>query len=185
MTKDAIEETLAKYSRGLIMVFTGDGKGKTTAALGQALRALGHGKKVLVIQFMKGRKYGEVICAEQCLPNLTVRLCGLDSFVMRGNPAPVDVELARQGLDLARNAILSGDYDMIILDEINVAMDFGLVPVDSVVSMLKHKPAAVDVILTGRYAPKAIIDIADTVSEVVEIKHAYRQGIEPQPGIDY
>jgi len=149
MTKDAIEETLAKYSRGLIMVFTGDGKGKTTAALGQALRALGHGKKVLVIQFMKGRKYGEVICAEQCLPNLTVRLCGLDSFVMRGNPAPVDVELARQGLDLARNAILSGDYDMVILDEINVAMDFGLVPVESVVSMLKHKPAAVDVILTA------------------------------------
>jgi cob(I)alamin adenosyltransferase len=185
MTKDAIEETLAKYSRGLIMVFTGDGKGKTTAALGQALRALGHGKKVLVIQFMKGRKYGEVICAEQCLPNLTVRLCGLDSFVMRGNPAPVDVELARQGLDLARNAILSGDYDMIILDEINVAMDFGLVPVDSVVSMLKHKPAAVDVILTGRYAPKAIVDIADTVSEVKEIKHHYSQGIKERAGIEF
>jgi len=185
MTKDAIEETLAKYSRGLIMVFTGDGKGKTTAALGQALRALGHGKKVLVIQFMKGRKYGEVICAEQCLPNLTVRLCGLDSFVMRGNPAPVDVELAQQGLDLARNAILSGDYDMVILDEINVAMDFGLVPVDSVVSMLKHKPAAVDVILTGRYAPKAIVDIADTVSEVKEIKHHYSQGIKERAGIEF
>ena len=105
MTKDAIEETLAKYSRGLIMVFTGDGKGKTTAALGQALRALGHGKKVLVIQFMKGRKYGEVICAEQCLPNLTVRLCGLDSFVMRENPAPLDIELARQGLAIAREIV--------------------------------------------------------------------------------
>jgi cob(I)alamin adenosyltransferase len=185
MTKDAIEETLAKYNRGLIMVFTGDGKGKTTAALGQALRALGHGKKVLVVQFMKGRKYGEVLCAEQCLPNLPVRLCGLDSFVMRGNPAPVDVELARQGLDLARNAILSDEYDMVILDEINVAMDFGLIPVESVVSMLKHKPAAVDVILTGRYAPKEIVEIADTVSEVKEIKHHYSQGIKERAGIEF
>ena len=185
MTKDPIEETLAKYSRGLIMVITGDGKGKTTAALGQALRALGHGKKVLVIQFMKGRKYGEVLCAEQCLPNLTVRLCGLDSFVMRGNPAPVDVELAKQGLDLARNAILSEEYNMVILDEINVAMDFGLVPVDAVVSMLKHKPASVDVILTGRYAPKAIVDLADTVSEVKEIKHHYSQGIKERAGIEF
>jgi cob(I)alamin adenosyltransferase len=171
--------------KGYVQVYTGNGQGKTTAALGQALRALGHGKKVLVIQFMKGRKYGEVICAEQCLPNLTVRLCGLDSFVMRGNPAPVDVELARQGLDLARNAILSGDYDMVILDEINVAMDFGLVPVESVVSMLKHKPAGVDVILTGRYAPKEIIEIADTVSEVKEIKHHYAQGIKERAGIEF
>ena len=97
MTKDPIEETLAKYSRGLIMVFTGDGKGKTTAALGQALRALGHGKKVLIIQFMKGRKYGEVLCAEQCLPNLTVRLCGLDSFVMRGTPRPWTSSLPGRG----------------------------------------------------------------------------------------
>jgi cob(I)alamin adenosyltransferase len=114
-----------------------------------------------------------------------VRLCGLDSFVMRGNPAPVDVELARQGLDLARNAILSDEYDMVILDEINVAMDFGLVPVDAVVSMLKHKPAGVDVILTGRYAPKEIIEIADTVSEVKEIKHHYAQGIKERAGIEF
>jgi len=95
------------------------------------------------------------------------------------------VELAKQGLDLARNAILSEEYQMVILDEINVAMDFGLVPVDSVVSMLKHKPAAVDVILTGRYAPKAIIDIADTVSEVKEIKHHYSQGIKERAGIEF
>ena len=128
MTKDAIEETLAKYNRGLIMVFTGDGKGKTTAALGQALRALGHGKKVLVVQFMKGRKYGEVLCAEQCLPNLTFNLCGLDSFVMRGNPAPVDVELAREGFNLGEAAIQSGEFDMVILDELNIAIDFGLIP---------------------------------------------------------
>jgi cob(I)alamin adenosyltransferase len=185
MTKDAIEETLAKYNRGLIMVFTGDGKGKTTAALGQALRALGHGKKVLVVQFMKGRKYGEVLCAEQCLPNLTFKLCGLDSFVMRGNPAPVDVELAREGFNLGKTAIQSGDFDLVILDELNIAIDFGLIPLQDVVDALKAKAQKVDVILTGRYAPKEIIDLADTVSEVKEIKHHYSQGIKERAGIEF
>jgi cob(I)alamin adenosyltransferase len=128
MTKDPIEETLAKYSRGLIMGFTGDGKGKTTAALGQALRALGHGKKVLVIQFMKGRKYGEVLCAEQCLPNLTVRLCGLDSFVMRGNPAPVDVSLPGRGSTWRATPSSPTSTTWSSSTRFNVAMDFGLVP---------------------------------------------------------
>jgi cob(I)alamin adenosyltransferase len=185
MTKDAIEETLAKYNRGLIMVFTGDGKGKTTAALGQALRALGHGKKVLVIQFMKGRKYGEVLCAEQCLPNLTFKLCGLDSFVMRGNPAPVDVELAREGFNLGKASIQSGEFDLVILDELNIAIDFGLIPLKDVLDALKAKAQKVDVILTGRYAPKEIVDIADTVSEVKEIKHHYSQGIKERAGIEF
>ncbi len=182
---DKIEETLARYNRGLIMVITGDGKGKTTAALGQALRALGHGKKVLILQFMKGRKYGEVLCAEQCLPNLTFKLCGLDSFVMRNNPAPVDVELAREGLNLAKEAIKTGTYDMVILDELNVAMDFGLIPVADVLELLKNKAQNVDVILTGRYAPKEIIDLADTVSEVKEIKHHYSKGIKERAGIEF
>lgn len=185
MTKDAIEETLAKHHRGLVMVFTGDGKGKTTAALGQALRALGHGKKVLVVQFMKGRKYGEVLCAEQCLPNLTFKLCGLDSFVMRGNPALVDVELAHAGFNLAKEAIQSGQYDMVILDEINVAVDFGLIPIEDVVSVLKEKPAKVDVVLTGRYAHPEIVAFADTVSEVKEVKHHYAQGIKERAGIEF
>ena len=115
MTKDTIEETLARHSRGIVMVITGDGKGKTTAALGQALRALGHGQKVCMIQFMKGRKYGEVLAAEQSLPGFTIHLCGLDSFVMRNNPAQVDIDLARAGLRLAKEAISSSQFDLVIL----------------------------------------------------------------------
>ena len=171
--------------RGLVQVYTGNGKGKTTAAFGQALRAIGRGFRVCVIQFMKGRKYGEFIAAEQHLPNLTIHLTGLDSFVMRENPAPVDIEMARQGLELARKAVASGDYDMVILDEINVAVDFKLIPLSAVVALIQSKPPALDLILTGRYAPQEIMDLADTVSEVREIKHHYNAGIKDRAGIEY
>ena len=180
-----LEETLAKYNRGLIFVYTGNGKGKTTAAMGQALRAVGHGLKVLVIQFMKGKKYGEVLACEKFLPAITVCPCGLDSFVMRGKPAPVDIDLAQQGLNLARKSLSSGEYNMIILDEINVALDFGLVSVKDVVEMIKGRAANLDVVMTGRYAPPEIIEIADTVSEVKEIKHHYSAGLKERAGIEY
>jgi cob(I)alamin adenosyltransferase len=185
VSEDRIQETLAKFNRGIVIVYTGDGKGKTTAALGQALRALGHGRKVLVIQFMKGRKYGEVLCAEKFLPNLTFRLCGLDSFVMRGTPASVDVELAREGLELAKKAVQSGEYDMIILDEVNVAMDFKLIPMEEVLRIIKDRPEGLNIILTGRYAPPEIIELADTVSEIKEIKHHYQKGIKERAGIEF
>jgi len=180
-----IEETTAKFEKGLILVYTGNGKGKTTAALGQALRAIGHGKKVLMIQFMKGRKYGEVLCAEKYLPDLTFCQCGLDSFVMKGKPAPVDIELARQGLETASHEIASNRYQMIILDEINVAMDFKLIPVEDVIRLLKSKPPGLDMVLTGRNAPPEIVEIADMVSEVKEIKHHYNQGVKDRAGIEY
>jgi cob(I)alamin adenosyltransferase len=176
---------LEKYRKGLVQVYTGNGKGKTTAAFGQALRAVGQGFRVCVIQFMKGRKYGEFIAAEKHLPNLTVHLSGLDSFVMRGNPAPLDIELARQGLDQARQAIASGDYDMVILDEINVAADFGLIPLDDVIALIKNKPASLDLILTGRYAPPEIVAIADTVSEIREVRHHYHAGVKERAGIEF
>ena len=182
---DIIAETLAKYTKGLVFVYTGDGKGKTTAAMGQALRAIGHGLKVLVIQFMKGKKYGEVLAAEKYLPGITICQSGLDSFVMRNNPAPVDVELAQQGLNMARQALTSGEYQMVILDEINVAMDFGLIPVGDVADMIRSKAPAVDLILTGRYAPPEIVDLADTVCEVHEIKHHYAKGIKERAGIEF
>ena len=180
-----LEETLAKYNRGLVFVYTGNGKGKTTAAMGQALRAVGHGLTVLVIQFMKGKKYGEVIACEKFLPAITICPCGLDSFVMRGNPAPVDIDLAQQGLNLARKSLSSGEYNMVILDEINVALDFGLVSVKDVVEMIKGRATNVDVVMTGRYAPPEIIEIADTVSEVNEIKHHYSTGLKERAGIEY
>ena len=134
---------------------------------------------------MKGRKYGEFIAAEKYLSHLTIRMSGLDSFVMRDNPAAIDIELAQKGLDAAQKAINSGKYDMVILDEINVALDFKLVALPKVIELIKNKPAGLDLILTGRYAPPEIIELADTVSEIKEIKHHYAAGIKDRAGIEY
>jgi cob(I)alamin adenosyltransferase len=179
------KKSAGKKDRGLVMVVTGNGKGKTTAAFGQALRAIGQGYNVFVLQFMKGRKYGEFLAAEKYLPRLTVKMSGLDSFVMRDNPAAIDIELAQKGLAEAGKAIRSGRYDMIILDEINVALDFKLIDLKEVIKLIQNKPAELDLILTGRYAPKEIIELADTVSEVQEVKHHYNAGIKDRAGIEY
>jgi cob(I)alamin adenosyltransferase len=180
-----VKKPTIKTAKGLVIVITGNGKGKTTAAFGQALRAIGQGYKVFVVQFMKGRKYGEFIAAEKYLSHLTIRMSGLDSFVMRDNPAAIDIELAQKGLDAAQKAINSGKYDMVILDEINVALDFKLVALPKVIELIKNKPAGLDLILTGRYAPPEIIELADTVSEIKEIKHHYAAGIKDRAGIEY
>ena len=180
-----VKKPAIKTAKGLVIVITGNGKGKTTAAFGQALRAIGQGYKVFVLQFMKGRKYGEFIAAEKYLPHLTIRMSGLDSFVMRDNPATIDIELAQKGLDVAQKAIKSGKYDMVILDEINVALDFKLIALSEVIELIKNKPANLDLILTGRYAPKEIIKLADTVSEIQEVKHHYNAGIKDRAGIEY
>jgi len=183
--KKKVQPVPAANHRGLVIVITGNGKGKTTAAFGQALRAVGQGYSVLIVQFMKGREYGEFIAAEKYLPRLTVHRFGLDSFVMRDNPAAVDIELALQGFEFAKKAIASGKYNMIILDEINIAVDFKLLDLKEVVEMIKNKPPALDLILTGRYAKKEIIKLADTVSEVKEIKHHYAAGTKDRAGIEY
>lgn len=180
-----VKKTAAKTTKGLVIVITGNGKGKTTAAFGQALRAIGQGYKVFILQFMKGRKYGEFIAAEKYLPHLTIRMSGLDSFVMRNNPAAIDIELAQKGLDAAQKAINSGKYNMVILDEINVALDFKLIKLKNVIELIKNKPPALDLILTGRYASAEIIKLADTVSEIKEIKHHYAAGIKDRAGIEY
>jgi cob(I)alamin adenosyltransferase len=180
-----IKKTAPNAAKDLVMVITGNGKGKTTAAFGQALRAIGHGYHVFVLQFMKGRKYGEFIAAKKYLPNLTIRLSGLDSFVMRDNPAAIDIELAQKGLVAAQKAITSGKYDMVILDEINVALDFKLIALTEVMELIKNKPANLDLILTGRYAPPEIIELADTVSDIQEVKHHYNAGIKDRAGIEY
>lgn len=174
-----------QFKKGIVMVNTGNGKGKTTAAFGQALRAIGHGYKVCIIQFMKGRAYGEYQSAKQFLPNLTVHLVGLDSFVMRDNPAPVDIKMAKEGFLLAKEVMGSGDYDMVILDEINVAVDFKLIDLKDVLDLIKTRPPGLDVILTGRYAHPEIMALADTVTEMKEIKHHYAAGVKDRPGIEY
>jgi cob(I)alamin adenosyltransferase len=181
----SVKKPRIKTAKGLVIVMTGNGKGKTTAAFGQALRAIGQGYNVFVLQFMKGRKYGEFIAAEKYLPHLTIRMSGLDSFVMRDNPAAIDIDLAKKGLDAAQKAIMSGKYDMVILDEINVALDFKLIALTEVIQLIKNKPENLDLILTGRYAPPEIIELADTVSEVKEVKHHYKAGIKDRAGIEY
>ena len=175
---------MTKEKPGLIMVFTGDGKGKTTAAVGQAVRALGHGYRVYMIHFMKGRDYGEFLSTAG-MPNLTIVRAGRDSFVNREKPDPVDVELARDGFKKAGEAVLSGDYDLVVLDEINVAVDYGLISKDELLELLQKKPERVSVILTGRSASPEVVRAADLVSEILSIKHHYEKGADCCPGIEY
>jgi len=183
--KTGTKKATGQPDRGLVIVITGNGKGKTTSAFGQALRAAGQGFKVFIVQFMKGRRYGEYKAAKKYLPNLNIRLSGLDSFVMKNNPAPVDIEYARKGLESAKRAISSGKYNMVILDEINVALDFQLLDIAEVVELIQNRPNSLDLILTGRYAPEEIIALADTVSEIKEVKHHYAAGIKDRAGIEY
>lgn len=169
---------------GLIMVYTGDGKGKTTAAVGQAIRALGHGYRVYMIHFMKGRDYGEFMATAQ-MPNLTLVRAGRDDFVNRENPDPIDRELARNGFMQAKEAILSNNYDLVVLDEINVAVDYGLIDEKELLDLLEKKPQQVSVVLTGRNASPELVKRADLVSEILAIKHHYSRGADCFPGIEY
>jgi len=190
IAKEVISLPIDKFSdsgtnRGLVIVITGDGKGKTTSAFGQALRATGQGYKVCIIQFMKGRAYGEVLAVRKYLPTITLYQYGLDSFVMRDDPASIDMELAQQGFEKAKEIIAGGEYDMVILDEINVVMDFGLVPDYEILEMVRNKPPELDLVMTGRYAPESLKALADTVSEVKEVKHHYAAGVKNRAGIEY
>ncbi|TYP59944.1 cob(I)yrinic acid a,c-diamide adenosyltransferase [Thermosediminibacter litoriperuensis] len=174
-----------KPKKGLVLIYTGNGKGKTTAALGLALRAIGHGEKVYMIQFMKGSPdYGEVR-AVSYLPNFHLVQKGRDCFVKKGDPHPEDLRFAGEGVELARQVIAGGEYDLVILDEINVAVDFGLVSEEDVLSLIDLKPETTTLVLTGRYASEKLMEKADMVSEVREIKHHFHKGIGAQPGIEY
>ena len=170
--------------QGVVLLVTGPGKGKTTSAFGCALRAHGHGFSIAVIQFMKGRRYGELDTLRS-LPRVEVWQFGRNAFVDPKNPDPRDRELARQGLDKAWEIVRAGRHDLLILDEINVVADFGLIPTEEVLALAKARPRWMDMIWTGRSAPSAMIEIADTVSEVREIKHHYRKGIESRAGMEY
>jgi cob(I)alamin adenosyltransferase len=170
---------------GTIQVYTGDGKGKTTAALGAAFRALGHGWKVLCIQFMKGDiEYGELRAARD-IADFEIVQKGLPTFVKRGNPSAEDRRFAEEGFLFAREALRSGKYNMIILDEINVAMDYGLLEIPDVIDMLSARPGHVELILTGRNAPCEIIELADTVTEMREVRHHFHAGVAARQGIEY
>jgi cob(I)alamin adenosyltransferase len=179
------EPAMHETGSGTVQLYTGNGKGKTTASLGAALRAAGHGKRVLVIQFMKGRLYGEIEAVKMLGGLITIEQYGRDEFVDPKNPDPIDTELAGKGWARARGAAQDEELDLLILDEINVAVSFGLIELDEVIDFIRNRPPRLELILTGRYAPDRLIEIADTVTEMQEIKHHYGKGIKARKGIEY
>jgi len=178
---------MADVRRGLIIVNTGPGKGKTTAAMGTALRAVGQGMKVLMLQFLKGSwHYGELDAVKAFGDNFVMKQMGR-GFVKVGGaePDPEDVKMVEEAWNESREAILSGKWDLVVLDEINYAISYGMLDPAKVADALKQRPEMVHVILTGRNAHPTIIELADTVTEMRQLKHAYEKGVEAQRGIEY
>ncbi|MFC2039372.1 cob(I)yrinic acid a,c-diamide adenosyltransferase [Chloroflexota bacterium] len=170
---------------GLVEIFTGNGKGKTSAALGVVLRALGHGLRVHIVYFMKGKyPYGERH-ALTLLPGVTFQSFGLTEFTDPANVTEEEKQQARLGLQAGRQAIMEGNYDLVVLDEINIAVAWKLVDIDDVIGLIEEKPESVNLILTGRYADQKLIERADLVTDMVEIKHPFNKGIKARRGIDY
>lgn len=167
-----------------IQVYTGNGKGKTTAAFGLALRAVGAGMKVFIGQFVKGKTYNENAAIARYLKNIRVKQYGLGCFIVN-TPTEDDIKAARKGLDEMRKIINNGKYDLVIMDEVNIALYYKLIDIEDLLKIIKNKPEHVELVLTGRYAPQELIDKADLVTEMKEIKHYYRKGVEARKGIEY
>lgn len=173
--------------KGYIIILTGNGKGKTTSAMGMAMRAIGQGTKVIMLQFLKGTwRYGELETAKRLAPDFSIHPLGAGFVhVDPENPDPLDIETARKAWEVCKEALFSGNYGMIILDEINNAISYGLLPVDEVIEALKNRPQNLHVVLTGRNAHPHLLEIADLISEVREVKHPYRKGAAARKGIEY
>lgn len=188
MDKNLINPKWAEH--GYIQVYTGNGKGKTTASLGLAMRALGRNWKVLLIMFTKGGdNYGELNSfknlSDIISENLTIVQAGSDRIVYSNNKNEKDVAEILRGYELAKIAILNNEYNLVILDEINIAIDLKIIDVDEVVELLKNKPECMEIVLTGRCANSKIIEIADLVSEIKPIKHYWDKGVIAREGIEY
>jgi cob(I)alamin adenosyltransferase len=175
----------AKDGKGLVQVFTGDGKGKTTAALGAILRAAGHGLNIFIIFFIKGNyAYGEFKTLTK-LPNVRLASFGRREFFTADNISPEEKKQAEAALAVAREAVNGGGYDLVVLDEINVALDYHLIAMDDVIDLIKNKPSHVELILTGRHADARLIEMADLVTEMVKVKHPFDRGVKARKGIEY
>jgi cob(I)alamin adenosyltransferase len=169
--------------KGYIHLYTGNGKGKTTAALGLAIRAAGAGKKVFIAQFVKGMPYAEHK-ALQRFPEIEVKQYGLDCFIVN-EPTQEDIKLARIGLKEVSEIVLKNACDVLILDEVCIALHYKLFELNEIINLLREKPESMEIILTGRYAPKELMDKADLVTEMKEIKHYYNRGIQAREGIEF
>lgn len=173
---------------GLIIVYTGDGKGKTTASMGMCVRAVGYGQKVCMIQFIKGSwKYGEMEGIKRLAPEVEFYTMGKGFVGIIDDKLPFEEhqKAASETLDFAREKMISGQYEIIILDEINVAISLGLLEVEQVLKLIDQKPELVHLVMTGRNAAQEVIDRADLVTEMTEIKHPFQKGILAQKGVDY
>jgi len=171
--------------KGLVEVFTGNGKGKTSAAMGVVLRALGHDLKICIIFFMKGKfPYGEQKTLAK-FPNVDFTVFGSLDFVDPRNVREEDKKEARKALQAGREAMLSGKYDLVVFDEVNVAAAWGLIQVEDIIKLMEDKPEHVELILTGRYADPGIVKRADLVTEMVAIKHPFDEGVKARAGLDY
>ncbi len=174
-----------KLNQGFVQIYTGNGKGKSTAAIGQVVRSAGHGLKSFVLMFMKDFPYGEAESLKSMREFITIVQVGKDDYVFRRElPPPEEIENAKWALDDAKQKMLSGNFNLIVLDEVFVAIYFGLITEDEVLSVIKVKPTNVELILTGRYCPQKFYDVADLITEMKEIKHYYQNGILARKGIE-
>lgn len=177
---------MPKLKTGLVQIYTGDGKGKTTAALGLAFRAAGHGYKTKVIQFMKGQiNYGELKAARKFRGLIEIIQAGRKDFVDRKNPAKIDIDLAQKAVKLAGAEIKKAKVDILVLDEINCALDFKLISLQQVKGLIAKKPEKMELILTGRCANKELVKLADLVTEMKPVKHYWKKGISGRRGIEF
>jgi len=174
-----------RLEKGYVHIITGDGPGKTTSAFGIAARALGRGLRVCVIQFLKKKISGEILFFRKCSKNIVIKQFGTASFVRKAIVGPEDIKLANRGLDYAKKQVMSGKFDIVILDEINVALYFGLLKVDDVISLINLRAKNVELILTGRNAPQELFDYADYFIKIEALKHPFVRGETARKGIEF
>ncbi len=170
--------------KGYVQVYTGNGKGKTTAALGLAVRAVGAGMKVFIGQFVKGMHYSELDVINSDLENITMRQYGRDCFIIN-EPTPEDKEAAQDGFGRIRQIVGAGKHELVILDELNIAIYYGLISIDEVLRLIKDKPSHVELVITGRYAPDELLKVVDLVTEMKEVRHYYQNGVQARKGIEF
>jgi cob(I)alamin adenosyltransferase len=174
---------MTRLRQGYVQVYTGNGKGKTTAAIGLAARASGAGLKVFIAQFIKKGDFSEIKTLQKLADSITLEQYGLGRFV-DGKPTKEDIDIAAKGLQRAKEVMLSGKYDVIILEEANVAVKYGLIPVQELLNLIIEKPKTVEIVITGRNASPLILDHADLVTEMIPVKHYFKKGIKARLGIE-